>query len=49
MVRLDDAREEGEKAKSLAIARNLLKRNMAITDIAEITGLSLDEIKNLAH
>jgi len=61
MARLDDAREEGiakgiakgleegEKAKSLAVARNLVKRNMAVTDIAEITGLSFDEIKNLAH
>ena len=57
MARLDDAREEGiakgleegEKAKSLAIARNMLKRNMAVTDIAEITDLSLDEIKYIAH
>ena len=53
MARLDDAREEGiaegEKAKSLAIARNMLKRNRPIEEIVEDTGLSFDEIKNLAH
>ena len=35
--------------KTLAIARNMLKRNMAVNDIADITGLSLDEIEKLTH
>ena len=35
--------------KSERGVRNLLKRNRPIAEIAEDTGLSFDEIKNLAH
>jgi predicted transposase/invertase (TIGR01784 family) len=56
-ARLDDARTDGlekglEKGKTeerIAIARNMLERNMAVTDIAGITGLSFDEIKKITH
>ena len=37
------------EANSLAIARNMLERNMAVNDIADITGLSLDEVEKLSH
>jgi predicted transposase/invertase (TIGR01784 family) len=43
--RLDNAITE----KLIAVTRNMLERNMAIADIADITGLSVDEIKKLAH
>ena len=35
--------------KAFEIARNMLKRNMAVNDIADITGLSIDEIEKLSH
>jgi len=38
---------EGEKKKSLVIAKNLLKKNMAVDDIAEATGLSKEEIESV--
>jgi predicted transposase YdaD len=47
-----EGRTEDEQAKALAIARNLLKKNMAVADIVDATSLShdkIDEIKKLAH
>ena len=44
-----EGRTEGEKTKSLAIARNLLDLEFPMETISKATGLSLDEIKNLAH
>jgi len=49
LARLHGAREEGEQTKAIAIARNMPQKNMAITDIADIAGLSIDEIRKLAH
>jgi len=49
LARLHGAREEGEQARALAIARNLLKMKMPLAKIAEATGFSIDEIKKLAH
>ena len=46
---LERGRTEGRKETSVEIARNMLERNMAVNDIADITGLSCDEIKKLAH
>jgi len=43
MARLDDA-VTGER---IAIARNMLKRNRPIAEIAEDTGLTFDEIEKL--
>ncbi|MGL9718172.1 MAG: Rpn family recombination-promoting nuclease/putative transposase, partial [Wolbachia sp.] len=57
--RLDDAtekgiqighekgREEGEKHAKITVAKNSLKAGVSIDVIAEITGLSLDEIEQL--
>lgn len=41
------AHEEGEKAKTLKIARTMLLRSFDIKTIQEMTGLSLDEIQSL--
>ena len=39
--------EKGEKNKSIEIARNMLKRGYNITEISELSGLSIEEIKKL--
>jgi predicted transposase/invertase (TIGR01784 family) len=49
---LEKGRTEGRTEERIAIARNLLQKNMAVADIADITGFShaeIDEIKKLAH
>ncbi|MGL9718230.1 MAG: Rpn family recombination-promoting nuclease/putative transposase, partial [Wolbachia sp.] len=43
----EKGREEGEKHAKVAVAKNSLKAGVSIDVIAEITGLSLDEIKQL--
>ncbi len=40
-------REEGEYNKAIQIARKMLAKNMLVIDIAEITGLSVEEINSL--
>jgi len=39
--------KKGAKKISLVIAKNLLKKNMAVDDIADATGLSKEEIENV--
>ncbi len=39
--------EKGKASRNIQIAKNMLKKNMNINDISEITGLSNDEIKLL--
>lgn len=41
------ARAEGEKNKSIEIAKELLKENMTIEKISHITGLTIEEIENI--
>ncbi|MDR0842348.1 MAG: hypothetical protein LBP68_02890, partial [Acidobacteriota bacterium] len=43
----EEARAEGEKLKAQAIARNAMKKNLPIEDIADITGLSREEVEKL--
>lgn len=43
----DRGRKEGALDKALAIAKNLLSRNMPIDQIVEITGLTLEELESL--
>ena len=43
----EEGREEGEKNKSLEIARTLLKQELAVKQISEATGLSEKELKQL--
>ncbi|OAB81282.1 transposase [Wolbachia endosymbiont of Laodelphax striatellus] len=42
-----EGKEEGEKQTKIAVAKNSLKAGVSIDVIAEITGLSVDEIKQL--
>ena len=44
---LAEGRAEGEKAKAIAIAKNLKSMNMLASDIASATGLTVEEINNL--
>ena len=39
--------EQGEKNKAISMAKNMKNRNMDIKLISELTGLSIEEIKNL--
>ena len=39
--------EKGRAESAKAIARNLLERGMDIAEVATVTGLSADEVKNL--
>ncbi|MGL9718584.1 MAG: Rpn family recombination-promoting nuclease/putative transposase [Wolbachia sp.] len=43
----EKGREEGEKHAKITVAKNSLKAGVSIDVIAEITGLSLDEVKQL--
>lgn len=43
----EKGKEEGEKRKSLEIAKKMLLKGMAISDIVALTGLSKEEIKKL--
>ncbi|WP_264719190.1 Rpn family recombination-promoting nuclease/putative transposase [Wolbachia endosymbiont (group A) of Lasioglossum morio] len=45
----EKGREEGEKQAKIAVAKNSLKAGVSIDIIAEITGLSLDEIQKLGN
>jgi predicted transposase/invertase (TIGR01784 family) len=38
---------EGEKRKALATARKLKQKGMALVEIAEVTGLSIEEVQKL--
>ena len=42
-----DGKAEGKAEGKTEIARNLLKKKMSIQDIAEVTGLSIEEIEKL--
>lgn len=44
---IEKGKLEGELQKAQAIARNMLAKKMSHADIAELTGLSVDEIENL--
>ena len=43
-----DVRNEGREEKARETARNMLARNYPVNDIAEITGLSLADVEQLA-
>ena len=43
----NEAKEEGIKEGSIAIARNLLSMNIKLEDISKATGLSIEEIKKI--
>ena len=46
-TQLYQATQEGMKQEKIEIAKSMLKKNMVIEDIIDITGLSKEEIKKL--
>lgn len=48
-LKMARAHEEGEKEKSIKIAKEMLKKGFDITDIAEITGLEESEVMELKN
>ena len=44
----EEGREEGRLQQAMKIAENMLNKNYPIDDIAEITGLPLEKIQELA-
>ena len=44
---INDGIFKGENKKSIEIAKNMLKKNMSIEDISDITGLSIEKINKL--
>ena len=44
---INDGISKGENKKSIEIAKNMLKKNMSIEDISDITGLTIEEINKL--
>jgi predicted transposase/invertase (TIGR01784 family) len=42
-----DGRNEGRNEKAIEVARKALEKNLPLTDIAELTGLSEEEIEVL--
>ena len=47
LVARDEGRDEGEEAKAVAIAKNLLEMNLPIEQIVKATGLTHEEIEGL--
>ena len=43
----EDGKIEGQKEKTIEIAKNLLKQNLPIQSISLATGLSIEEIQKL--
>ena len=44
---IKEGREEGAKSEKFNLARNMLKKGYNITEVSELSGLSIEEIKNL--
>ena len=44
---IDDALKKGEAKKAIFIAKNLLKKGMSIEEAADMTGLSIEQIREL--
>ena len=44
---INDGISKGKNKKSIEIDKNMLKKNMSIEDISDITGLSIEEINKL--
>ena len=44
---IDDALKKGEEKKAIFIAKNMLRKGMSIEDASEMTGLSIEQIREL--
>lgn len=47
LTRMDGAKEEGEYQKAMDIAKRLLDKGVSADEIAEVTGLSQEDIENV--
>ena len=47
LAALEEAEEKGSLNKSYEIAQNMLKKNIDMEIISEVTGLNIDQIKKL--
>ena len=45
---INEGKIEGEKSKQIEIAKNLLSENIDIRVISKSTGLTIEELKNIA-
>ena len=43
----DSGKSDGISNEKINIAKNMLKKNMSMEDISDVTGLTIDEINNL--
>ena len=43
----DSGKSDGISNEKINIAKNMLKKNMSIEDISDVTGLTIEEINNL--
>lgn len=41
--------EEGKRVRNLEIANNMHKKGLAIADISELTGLSIEDVERAIH
>jgi len=46
-VQSREAEERGELKKALTVAKKLLGKDMPIEDVADATGLSIEDVENL--
>ena len=44
---ISEAKNEGISEEKVNIAKNMLKKNVSMEDISDITGLSVEEIENI--
>jgi predicted transposase/invertase (TIGR01784 family) len=47
LARIHFATKEGERSKALDMAKKMLKKGIDVYEVAEISGLSLDEVESL--
>jgi predicted transposase/invertase (TIGR01784 family) len=46
-VGIEEGRTEGINQRNIEIAKNMIKKNMSMSDIIEITGLTKEQIEEL--
>jgi predicted transposase/invertase (TIGR01784 family) len=44
---MEEGLQVGERNKAIAIARNLISSGMSLEDVARMTGLTVDEVRNI--
>lgn len=42
---MEEGRKEGIRLRNLEIAKNMIKKGLAIADISELTGLPIEDIE----